>query len=248
MNKNLRCVYIKNILTSGGFVLDFLNVIFSTIFSIIALFIITRIIGKRQVSQLSLFDYVNGITIGSIAAEMATAIEHDMFKPLIAMVIYAIFALIICIATDKSQKFRAFFSGKSVVLFRENKFFYENLKKSRIDLNEFLVQMRNQGYFSLEDVYCAILEPNGKISILERSGAKNVSVNDLNLRISQQKLQTNIICDGKIMYENLKLCGKNEKWLWSKLKENDINDVKKVFLAAADNSGNLFVYQSSKQI
>lgn len=246
MNKTLRFTHINH-KKAEGFVLDFVNVILSTVFSIIVLFIITRIIGKRQVAQLSLFDYVNGITIGSIAAEMATAIEHDMLKPLISMIIYAFFAVLISICTNKSQKFRTFLSGRSIVLFRENKFFYDNFKKARMDLNEFLIQMRNSGYFSLEDVYCAILEPNGKISVLERSGAKNITAKDMNIRNPQQKLQTNLVCDGKIMYENLKLCQKNEKWLLAKLKENNVSDIKNVFLASADNSGNLFVYTTHKK-
>lgn len=223
--------------------MDFLNVVLSTVLSIAALFIITRIIGKRQVSQLSLFDYVNGITIGSIAAEMATAIEHDMLKPLIAMVIYALFAVLISICSSKSQKLRTFLSGKSIVLFSENKFFFENLKKTRIDLNEFLIQMRNQGYFSMEDVYCAILEPNGKISILPRSDAKNLTAGDMNIRLTQQKIQTNLICDGIVMHENLKRCGKDEKWLNAKLKANDITNLSDVFLASCDDENGFFVYK-----
>lgn len=223
--------------------MDLLKVTLSAVLSVVVLFVITKIIGKRQISQMSMFDYIIGISIGSIAAELATSIEDDFKKPLLAMIIYGVFAVVISIISDKSIKFRTFFSGRSVILFCENKFYFDNMKKSRIDINEFLIQMRNQGYFSMEDVYCAIIEPNGKISIIPRSCAKPLTPKDMNLNPTQDKLLLHIISDGQIMQTELKRSGKDEKWLESQLKNHGVKDIKNIFLATLDDSNNLYIYE-----
>lgn len=129
--------------------MELLYVTFTTIGSIITLFILTKIMGNKQMSQLSMFDYIIGITIGSIAAEMATNLE-EFEKPLIAMIIYALFALLISIANYKSIAIRRIITGKSLVLFEDGKLYEGNLRKARIDINEFLMECRNNG----GEAYC----------------------------------------------------------------------------------------------
>ena len=140
--------------------MDLLKIVFLSLGSIIVLFILTKLMGNREMSQLSMFDYIIGITIGSIAAEMSTALENDFMQPVVAMAVYAIVSIIISILSYKSIKIRRIISGNSLILFDNNELYRNNLKKAKLDLNEFLMQCRTAGYFSLSDIQTAILEPN----------------------------------------------------------------------------------------
>lgn len=192
-------------------------------------------------SQLSMFDYIIGITIGSIAAEMATNLE-EFEKPLIAMIIYALFALLISIANYKSIAIRRIITGKSLVLFEDGKLYEGNLRKARIDINEFLMECRNNGYFNIANLQSAILETNGKISFLPLSTERPVTPKDLNLTPKKDKPVINVIIDGHVMEGNLDFCGKNINWLNKQLQAQGVDNVSDVFLATCDNDSNLNVY------
>lgn len=140
--------------------------------SILILFLLTKIMGNREMSQLSMFDYVISITIGSIAAEMSTSLEDNFLEPVVAMIIYGLVATAISYFTCKSIKIRRIVSGRSKILYDNGKIYRKNLIKSKLDLNEFLMQCRINGYFNLADIQTAILEPNGRISFLPVSRQK----------------------------------------------------------------------------
>src|SRR5574344_1157250 len=162
---------IKGKIEKGGCFLQILKIIILSFTSLLVLFIITKILGDRQISQISLFDYIVGITLGSIAAEMATNLE-EFWKPLIAMIIYAAVTLIISIISLKSIKVRRWMSGKSMVILENGVIYQDNLKKSHMDIQDFLLQCRTQGFFKLSDIEIALLEYNGKISILSKAEAR----------------------------------------------------------------------------
>lgn len=143
-----------------------IKIVFLSLGSIIILFILTKIMGNREMSQLSMFDYIVSITIGSIAAEMSTSLENNFLEPVIAMVVYGIVATVISYFTCKSIKIRRIVSGRGKILYDNGKLYRKNLIKSKLDLNEFLMQCRINGYFNLADIQTAILEPNGRISFL----------------------------------------------------------------------------------
>ncbi len=152
--------------------MDLLKIVFLSLGSIIVLFILTKLMGNREMSQLSMFDYVVSITIGSIAAEMSTSLENNFLEPVIAMVVYGIVATAISYFTCKSIKIRRIVSGRGKILYDNGKLYRKNLIKSKLDLNEFLMQCRINGYFNLADIQTAILEPNGRISFLPVSREK----------------------------------------------------------------------------
>ena len=120
--------------------MDYLKILGLSSLSIFVLFILTKLMGNREMTQLSMFDYAVSITIGSIAAEMATALETDFMQPLIAMVVYAIITIIISYIANKSLVARRIINGKSVILFNNGKLYRENLNKAKLDLSEFLTQ------------------------------------------------------------------------------------------------------------
>lgn len=222
--------------------MEILKIIATSLGSIIILFVLAKLMGNKQLSQLSTFDYINGITIGSIAAEMATSIDGDFWHPLIAMVIYAIAAIAISVLTTKSIILRRFFTGTSLVLLNNGKVYKDNLAKAKLDTDEFLTQCRNSGYFNISDLETAVMETNGKISFLPKSSKRPANPDDFGIYTNEEKIIPNVVQDGKIMEENLKTSGKNVKWLEKKFREQGITEIKNVFLATIDSENSLNVY------
>lgn len=225
--------------------MEFIKIILTSVGSIIALFFSTKIIGNKQMSELSMFDYINGITIGSIAAEMATSLDGKFYYPLTAIVIYTVIMWFISYLTEKNIKLRRFFTGRSIILMQGGKIYQKNFKTSKIDINDFLVQCRINGFFTLDDVDTAILEQNGKISFLPKVQARPVNVQDMNITAKQEKLSFTVVLDGHIMEENLKFSGNNKKWLENELQKQKIGNVKDVFIALCDDNSTLSVYKKT---
>lgn len=222
--------------------MDVLQILISSILSLVILFILTKIMGYRQISQLSFFDYVVGITIGSIAAEMATNLDMDMWQPILAMAIYALASVILSFSTQKSIKLRRFFIGVPIVLIQSGTIITANLKKVHYDVNDLLSDARVEGYFNLGDVEYAVMENNGKVSFLSKSNTRPVTPKDLNIEPTQETLLANVVMDGKIMTSHLKKIGKDENWLKKELKMQHLT-APEVFLAIADNSGTLTAFK-----
>lgn len=225
--------------------MDLLFIAFKSFISIAILFIITKLIGSKQISELNLFDYINSITIGSIAAEMATDLEKNFFNPIVAMAVYAAVVLIINLLASKSLKCRRFFNGKSVVLLDKGKLCEKNFAKSKIDINEFLTACRTNGYFDISQLETVFIEPNGHLSFLPKSQYRPVTPTDLNITAQKERPTITVIADGQILYKNLKQTGNNETWLNNQLKYNNIKDIKNVFYAFCDSNNNLVAYEKT---
>lgn len=213
----------------------------------VTLFILTKIMGNREMSQLSMFDYINGITIGSIAAEMATALEADFKEPLLAMVIFAALSVLTSYLTNKSIKARRLLTGRPVILYENGKLYEKNLSRNRLDVNEFLTQCRINGYFDLNEIHTAILEPNGKVSFLPAVGSRPATPEDLNLTPQQKTPVANVIIDGHIMRKNLQHTGNDENWLNSQLSALGTGKISDVFLATCDCNNKLTVYKKLEE-
>lgn len=218
------------------------SVIALSLGSIAAIFILTKLMGYRQMSQMSMFDYINGITIGSIAAEMATSLEESYVQPLTAMIVYALAAILLSWFGSKSIRARRLIEGKPLVLLSHGELYRDNLKKAKMDVTEFLVQCRVSGYFDVSKLEAAILEGNGKISFLPRVSERPVTPSDLALTPEQDYLVANVILDGKIMWENLHHTGKDEKWLRSQIKGQGAQRIEDILLATCDANGQVTVF------
>ena len=206
------------------------------------LFFMTKLLGKKQVSELSLFDYVVGISIGNFASEMAINLEAEFFNSMLAIIVFGILAYFISILTIKSLKLRKFFVGTPTVLMENSKLIYKNMKKSMIDVNDLLSQAREMGYFDLSEIEFAILEANGKISFLPKGEYKNITVKDMKLKIEKQGLCANVIIDGNIMDDNLINIGKDTEWLLHELKCKG-KKVHDILLATVDINDKLTLYE-----
>lgn len=197
--------------------------------------------GHKQVAQLDFFDYINGITIGSIAAELATDLETP-WKPLVAMLIYGMIAVGLSLATSKFPKIRKYVNGTPTILMNNGKIYRKNMKKAKLDLSEFLTMCREQGYFNLNDVQTAIFEYNGKLTILPKSVNRPVTPADMELHPEPDYINTEIIMDGRIMGENLKRIGLDLKWLEKQIKAQGYHDAKEIFLGLCDNNNRLSLF------
>lgn len=222
--------------------MDFLKISILSLTSLIVLFILTKLMGNKEMSQLSMFDYIIGITIGSIAAEMSTALEDEFWQPLLAMFIYAMFSIIISFVSSKSLKVRRIVTGTTLILLDNGKLYYKNFKKAKLDLDEFLMICRVGGYFNLNDIQTALLESNGKISFLPKAEKRPTITSDFDLKPIQDRITINVILDQKILYENLEYTGNDYVWLQNELTKQGIKDIKDVFLATCDSENKLSVY------
>ena len=165
--------------------MEFIKIILTSLLSVVSLFIIAKITGHKQMAQLDFFDYITGITIGSIAAELATELESP-WKPFIAMVIYGAVSLGLTITAHKFPKTRKFINGTPTVIMNNGKIYRKNMKKAKLDLTEFMVLLRQEGYFNLDDVETAIFEYNGRLTVLPVSAKRPVTPYDMNLTIKNQ--------------------------------------------------------------
>lgn len=223
--------------------MEFIKITLTSVGSVAALFLSAKIIGNKQMSELSMFDYINGITIGSIAAEMATSLDGKFYYPLTAIAVYTIVMWLISKCTERSMKFRRLLTGRSIILMKNGKMYCDNFKTSKIDVNDFLVQCRINGFFTVDDIDTAILEQNGKISFLPKENARSVKTSDFNIETSQNGISYAVIVDGHIMEENLRFSGNNKVWLEKELYKKKITNISNVFLATCDNSNKLSVYE-----
>lgn len=221
---------------------DIFKVVIRCIAAMTTLFFMTKLLGKKQVSELSLFDYVVGISIGNFASEMAINLEAEFFNSMLAIIVFGILAYFISILTIKSLKLRKFFVGTPTVLMENSKLIYKNMKKSMIDVNDLLSQAREMGYFDLSEIEFAILEANGKISFLPKGEYKNITVKDMKLKIEKQGLCANVIIDGNIMDDNLINIGKDTEWLLHELKYKG-KKVHDILLATVDINDKLTLYE-----
>ena len=218
------------------------HILFTSLYSIIVLYLLAKLMGNRQVSQMSMFDYVNGITIGSIAAEFATSLEDDYWMPLTAMVVYGVTAALISYITCKSMAARKFINGKPVVLYENGKLYEKNLAAAKLDINEFLTQCRTAGYFDLADLQTAILETNGQVSFLPLAAQRPVTPEDLQMTPDPERPCVNVILDGTVIPKNLKYTGNDDVWLKKQLEAQHVTRIGDVFLATVNAQNELAVY------
>ena len=192
---------------------DIIEVIIKGVISLIFLFFVIKILGKKQISQLNIFDYVIGISLGNIAAEMTINEDITILEGFLAMSIYGFCSLFVSYITIKSIHARRFISGVPIVLIDHGKISKEQLKKVKLDINDLIQDAREDGIFDISEVNYAIMEVSGKVTFLLKSEYDTPSKKDLNIKEKDKGLCANLILDGNIMYENLKNFGKDEKWL-----------------------------------
>ena len=200
--------------------------------SFVALFIIAKLLGKRQIAQLEFVDYIIGISIGSIIAEMATDVnDKPIYYYLIAVGIYFLFDLVINFLGRKTPWLKHILKGKPLTIIYEGTINFKNLKKSKMSVNDIISLAREQGYFDLSDIYCAVLENSGHLSIMPLGTKRPTVAEDLDIKIEPAELPLYVVCDGRVSYSSLSELKKDEEWLNKKLCLDNGKTIKDVLLA-----------------
>ncbi len=222
--------------------MDIIKVVLTSILSAAALFVIAKILGHKQMSQLDFFDYITGITIGSIAAELATELEEP-WKPLIAMMIYGAITLGLTLLTSKLPGMRKFINGTPTIIMNGGKIYRKNMKKAKMDLSEFMVMCRQEGYFDLNDIQTAIFEYNGRLTVLPKASKRPVNPDDINIAPPPETINTEVIMDGRILDENLRRLGLDPVWLKKELEHQGYKNAKEIFLGICDGNHQLTLFE-----
>lgn len=233
---------------NNGDFMDFqemLSIIPRSLLSLLTLFLVTKVIGKKQVSELSLFDYVIGISIGNFTAEMTMNLEGQYLNGVVAILVFGISSYFVSFITMKSIFFRRILIGSPTVLIQKGKIIEKNLRAVKIDMNDFLEQIRINGYFDLSEVEYAIMEANGSISVLPKALYKPLTPNDMGMKVEPDGLIANVVIDGRIMDKILANMNKSREWLIKELKLKGYKDTKSILLATLDKNEKIIVYEKN---
>lgn len=216
-------------------------VLIDSAFAFAYLFIISKLLGKKQIAQLEFIDYTVGISLGSIAAEMATNTETPFYYFLIAMTIFFALAFIVALVGRKNTFLKRVLKGKPATLIYDGKIVYKQLKKTKIDVNDLLSMLREKGYFDISDVAYAVFEPSGDLSVMPVGAQKPLVMEDLDAsKIEKAELSNVLIADGTVSESGLAEIDKDEQWLFDRLKISDKSDLDNIILAVYDEKNDKF--------
>ncbi|AIQ13078.1 DUF421 domain-containing protein [Paenibacillus durus] len=226
-----------------------LEVIFRTIFAVVVLFLLTKILGKRQVSQLSFFEYITGITLGSLAAYISLDTDKNWHLGMIAILVWIAISFGIEFLQLKSKRARDFIDFKSTVLIKDGKILEENMKKERLTTDELLELLRSKDVFKVADVEFALMESSGQVNVLLTRENQPLTPKHLGIKVAPEKETQAVIMDGKLMPEALDMMGKTPKWLLDELEQQQLN-LQDIFLGQVDAYGELTVdlYADNAQV
>lgn len=219
---------------------EWIEVSVRTLSAIVVLFIATKILGKRQITQLSLFEYITGITIGNMAATISLDTDSAWYLGVISLAIWVVISMGIGFIQMKSKKARDFLDGKATVVIKNGKILEENLRKERLTTDELLEQLRYKNVFRAADVEFAIMEPTGDINILLKKEYQPLTADHLGVKMKKEAEPQAVIMDGVVLEQALSKAGLNRRWLEKELKKMHLNP-QDVFLAQVDAKNKLYV-------
>lgn len=212
-----------------------------SLFSFIFLLIICRILGKQQISQLTFFDYIVGITIGSVAASLSLDQNIKITNGIMSLIVWGFFPVILVFLSLKSHTFATLLGGKPTVLIENGKINEKNLKKMRITLDQLMLNLRENNAFKLSDVELALFETNGKVSVMKKSDNEPITPKILGMQLEKEKRPFLLIQDGVVIDKNLQSAGYTQEWLYGEIQKHGAKTFSDVFAAQIDSKGNLYV-------
>lgn len=219
---------------------DWIDTVYRSFIFLAALFFMTKILGKKQISELSFFEYISGITIGSIAGEVITGLESSIIQGLLAIVIFSLITLLVDYLALKSKTVRNLADGRGTVLIKDGKVLEENLKKEKYTIDELSALLRQKDIYRVADVEFAVLEPRGTLSALLKKEYRPLTPKDLQMKVANEKEPQTVIMDGQIVDEALRSSGKSRGWLNIELAKLDLT-LDNVFIGQVDSYGELTV-------
>ncbi|MGE7021847.1 YetF domain-containing protein [Solibacillus cecembensis] len=221
--------------------LNLFEMLIRTTFAFFAILLLARIIGKKQISQLTFFHYVTGITFGSIAAEISAQAETPFLDGLVSLIWWTVLTIFVTYLTFKSSKARVLFDDRPMIVIQSGVILNDNLEKARLHMDEVTMLLREQSIFSLDEVHHAIFETNGELTVLKKPLMREVTKEDLKIASpAPQYMPTELVSDGKIIVKNLNELNLTEDWLLKKLSKKNIHSVEDVYYAQILENGSLY--------
>lgn len=211
------------------------------VISFFTLLIFARALGKEQISQLNFFDYIVGITIGSIASEATVDLSTRAWSHWVGIVVWAALAYLMQVISLKWRYMAKYIDGEPTIVIMNGKIMENVLRKMKFRASDILLMLRNQGTFDLKEVDYAIMEPNGNLSVLKKPEYLPLTPKDMNIKVTSTGISTEIIYDGRLFEDNLKQMNKDKKWLLNQLKKQGVQDISEVFLALLNDAGDLYI-------
>ncbi|WP_068676511.1 DUF421 domain-containing protein [Oceanobacillus sp. Castelsardo] len=220
---------------------EYVLVMIRSIFAFFILLLLARILGKKQIAQLTFFDYITGITFGNIAADLAISTDMSLFNPIIGLLIFTVFTLLMAYGSLKSLKFRNIVEGGPKILIRNGSILEKNLFKVRLTFDELMMGLREKNVFKLADVETAVLETNGKISVMKKTEYNPLTPKDIGMPVESEHTPSLIIIDGYVLTKRLQYLGYSEEWLLGEVMMQGAKEFKDVYLAQIDSKGNVYI-------
>jgi len=219
---------------------DWLNILLRSISLVFILFFITKWMGKKRIRQLSIFDYITGFVLGSLAAIITLNPKLNFFSGVLAIFVWFIISFIFDFLSLKSKTIRNFIEGKSTIIIQEGKVMEDNMKKERFTTDDLLYHLRSNQIFEVADVEFALLEPTGELTVLPKTATTPITAKDLNIKMAPKREPQTVIMDGKVILESLANLSLNPKWLETELSKINVA-LENVFLGQVDSDGQLTV-------
>lgn len=221
------------------------NILMRTLVILVILFILCKWMGNKQIAQMNMFDYIIGITIGSVAADISLDIEKNLLAGIICLGLYCVIDRIISFINMRSNGFRRIFNGKSVILIEKGRILSSSLRKCKIDITELLSEARVNGYFDLREVDYAIMETSGKISFLAKEEKRPLSKGDYLDRVVGSGYCICLVVNGEVIEDNLESCKRDRKWLEREAKMKGYRDFGDIILMYMDENERVSIYGAS---
>lgn len=227
-----------------------MDTIIRTLLGFALLLILTRLLGKKQLSQLTIFTYITGIALGNMAGDMIIHKDVHIIDGVIGMALWCVLVFIIEFVSLKSAKARVLMDGEPTIVIKKGLIIEKALHKQRLNIDDLSMQLRLNQVFSIQDVEYAILEPNGELTVMKKTDKEPITKEDMKIpsRPVVYGLPTEIIVDGKVVEKNLTELGYTMLQLNVALKNQGIKDIKTVLYAELQQDGSLYIQQrQSKQ-
>ncbi|WP_163579227.1 YetF domain-containing protein [Gracilibacillus saliphilus] len=224
--------------------MDFTELTLRIIATFLFLLFLTRIMGRKELRQLTFFNFVSGIAIGSIAASLVVNQNLDIWAGIYALSAWAILTIIMGLIDIKSKTARTVIQGQPVILIKQGKIMEDEMRKARLDIDALNGLLRKKNIFSITDVQYAIFETDGTLSVMKKEEKQTLTKGDRNIQVVKTEpfpIATEIITDGKINKKNLSKLNLDENWLEKQLKQASVNDISDIFFAEIQKDGTLYI-------
>lgn len=219
-----------------------LEISFRTSAGFLILLILTRLLGKKQLGQLTIFTYITAIAMGNIAGDMVIHRDIKLLDGVVGLILWAVLTFLVEYLSLKSSKARVLLDGEPSIVIKKGEIMQKELASQRLNMDDLTMLLRINNVFSIAEVDYAILEPNGQLSILKKPEHNLVTKNDMKVLINTQKyLPAELIVDGKLVDKNMKEYNLNRGWLDKELIKVGINSINQVFFAELQSDGSLYI-------